>query len=570
MIGAIIGDLAAWTWEHDKEAFYRKLILSEAIPSGILKDMFLTAKLLLGQKDIDTNTYSRVFCRKNPIATMVRAIAIGWLYDTEQETRDAFREYGLNDDKEDWYAGAFMCLLIFSLRHGASKREAASVKHITPFQDMIDDWKEKESVLGVLMRAWEAFRSSFDFGSAMHNAMQLQGDCHVNGILVGALADAMYGCERYFVKSKYGEGCSLNGCNYVSGEIIQLYKAKRCFFPKNCADTNVEKHQWCDAPNLYKHKIVTSELRRRILKSFQPTFDHRYGLYLDDGFVYVYRSGKVLQRFNLANQGDGTYRITNLQSSECAIMANDPISEALYTVECRWDLVGEEKGDPQEYNKKASKSQAFFGISRHRIGIDGNGITTLVTFMGCPLKCKYCLNERCHEPIFEEDGTMPRRGIQLFTPQQLYDQVKMDNIYFQATDGGICFGGGEPLLHSGFIKKFREICGCKWKITVETALACSYADIDLLAPIVDHWIVDIKDMNPEIKAKYAGLSEDSLTALRWLKNNGITQNVTIKVPHIPEYNTDNDVARSIEQVKSLGFKDVVECQYIKFNGKNKK
>lgn len=46
----------------------------------------------------------------------------------------------------------------------------------------------------------------------------------------------------------------------------------------------------------------------------------------------------------------------------------------------------------------------IFGISRHRMGIDGNGVTTLVAFMGCPLKCRYCLNDQCHAPIYENDG----------------------------------------------------------------------------------------------------------------------------------------------------------------------
>ena len=35
----------------------------------------------------------------------------------------------------------------------------------------------------------------------------------------------------------------------------------------------------------------------------------------------------------------------------------------------------------------------IFAISRLRMGTDGSGITTLVTFMGCPLQCKYCLNK---------------------------------------------------------------------------------------------------------------------------------------------------------------------------------
>lgn len=569
MVGAIIGDLAAWTWEHDKNAFYKKLVVPGATPSHFCEDVLLTANLLMRQKDMSQTDYCSHVKNRSPIATVLRAIAIGWLYDTEQETRSAYQNYGFYHDKEDWYAGVFMCLLIFALRHGASKKEAASVKYVAPFKDMIDDWKDKESVLGTLMRAWEAFRSSFDFGSALHNAMLLSGDRHVNAIFVGALADAMYGCERYFIKSKYGKGCALDCYRYVSWEIMQLHKHKRTFFPKTCAATNVEKHQWHDVSNHYKDKIVTSELHRRILKAFQPTFDDRYGFYLDDGFVYVYRSGWLLQRFNLVSQGDGTYRIVNLQSSESASNEFSPIEEAMYSVEYRWNFVDIED-NCFEKPCKIPDRQAFFGISRHRIGIDGKGITTLVTFMGCPFKCKYCINERCHDAIFEEDGTTPRKGILLLTPQELYDKVKIDDIYFQATGGGICFGGGEPLLHSEFIKEFREICGNKWKITVETALACSGADISLLAPIVDHWIVDIKDMNPSIKSKYTGMKQSSLVSLQLLERNGITQNVTVKVPHIPEYNTDKDVAKSIGKIWSLGFKDIVECQYIKLNGNNKK
>ncbi len=569
MVGAIIGDLAAWTWEHDKNAFYKKLVVPGATPSHFCEDVLLTANLLMRQKDMSQKDYCNHVKSHSPIATVLRAIAIGWLYDTEQETRSAYRDYSLYHDKEDWYAGAFMCLLIFALRHGASKKEAASVEHVAPFKEMIEDWKDKESILGTLMRAWEAFRSSFDFGSALHNAMLLSGDRHVNAIFVGALADAMYGCGLYFVKSKYGDECVLDCHSLVSEELLLLHEHKRTFFPKNCAATNVEKHQWHDVPNPYKDKIVTPELRRRILKAFLPTFDDRYGFYLDDGFVYVYRSGWLLQRFNLVSQGDGTYRIVNLQSSESASNEFSPIEEAMYSVESRWDLVG---GENNSFEKpcKIPDRQAFFGISRHRIGIDGKGITTLVTFMGCPFKCKYCINERCHDAIFEEDGTTPSKGILLLTPQELYDKVKIDNIYFQATGGGICFGGGEPLLHSEFIKEFREICGNQWKITVETALACSGPDIGLLAPIVDHWIVDIKDMNPSIKSKYTGMQQSSLVSLQLLERNGIIQNVTVKVPHIPEYNTDKDVAKSIGQVWSLGFKDIVESQYIKLNGDNKK
>lgn len=43
--------------------------------------------------------------------------------------------------------------------------------------------------------------------------------------------------------------------------------------------------------------------------------------------------------------------------------------------------------------------------------------------------------------------------------------------------------------------------------------------------------------------------------------------MTIRVPHIPGFNTDEDVNRSIEQVKILGFKDIQEFEYLVLNRK---
>ena len=53
-----------------------------------------------------------------------------WLYDTEKEVDHATRLYSLKMDKEDWYASHFMAKLIFSLRNGATKKEAALVEHL--------------------------------------------------------------------------------------------------------------------------------------------------------------------------------------------------------------------------------------------------------------------------------------------------------------------------------------------------------------------------------------------------------------------------------------------------------
>ena len=91
----------------------------------------------------------------------------------------------------------------------------------------------------------------------------------------------------------------------------------------------------------------------------------------------------------------------------------------------------------------------IFGLSRHRLTTDGEGVTTLVAFSGCPLRCKYCLNKASWDMANGRD----------YTPETLFEEVKIDQLYFLATHGGVTFGGGEPLLQVEFIKAFRELCG---------------------------------------------------------------------------------------------------------------
>lgn len=198
------------------------------------------------------------------------------------------------------------------------------------------------------------------------------------------------------------------------------------------------------------------------------------------------------------------------------------------------------------------------------MGTDGFGITTLVTFMGCPLKCKYCLNKKCHEPIYETDGKTLRSGIMMLTPQKLYDMVKIDNIYFQCTGGGICFGGGEPTLYKDFIIEFKKLCGDKWKITLETCLRCSYSTIQEMSGIVDHWIVDIKSMNSFIYLKYTGVMSGVLQHLHSIRELVPQDKVTIKVPRIPDYNDDENLEDDIEEIKRrFGFTKFSKIDYKK-------
>lgn len=196
----------------------------------------------------------------------------------------------------------------------------------------------------------------------------------------------------------------------------------------------------------------------------------------------------------------------------------------------------------------------FIAINRHRLTTDGEGVTTLVGFHGCPLHCEYCLNAQC----LQADGVWCR-----LTPGELYSEVEIDDLYFVATGGGICFGGGEPLLRSEFIKAFAEIMNPEWKLTIETSLNVPLKNVKAIASLVQMWYVDIKDMNPDIYKAY-GCKENKqvISNLQWLAANGYADKVIIRLPLIPEYNTDEDRQRSQQQLEKMGFTNFDKFNYI--------
>ena len=195
----------------------------------------------------------------------------------------------------------------------------------------------------------------------------------------------------------------------------------------------------------------------------------------------------------------------------------------------------------------------IFGISRHRLTTDGEGVTTLVAFSGCPLRCKYCLNKTSWELSKGRD----------YTPEMLFEEVKIDQLYFLATKGGITFGGGEPLLQVEFIKEFRALCGPQWQILAETSLNVPLKNVEALDPVLDGYIIDIKDLNPEIYKAYTGKDNALVMSnLQWLLQHGDPNRIMVRVPHIPDFNSDEDVSRSMEQLKKMGVTNFNEFTYI--------
>lgn len=187
----------------------------------------------------------------------------------------------------------------------------------------------------------------------------------------------------------------------------------------------------------------------------------------------------------------------------------------------------------------------IIGIARHRLSTDGDGVTTLVAFHGCPLRCRYCLN-----PQSLDNGDCFRE----YSPEELYAETRIDELYFIATNGGVTFGGGEPCLHADFIREFSELCGASWQLNLETSLNVPSVNIEALLPVVNTLIIDIKDMNPTIYYSYTGQSNDLvINNLRVIAEAGRQHDCIVRIPLIPNYNTDADREASRKVLESLGF-----------------
>jgi len=321
MLGAIIGDLSAWTYDFERETYTSSLTSADA---------FLSEYGLVALDFAELISKGKVAVPKRIAgkdAALVLCAQTGWAHEDFTDCIALVREICTKVGGDDELLGAACALseLVFRLRHGATKsaaKPALSAVH-----------------LPVIDRAWDCFERAWDFTSAVQNSMEADGDRHLLAAVTGEIAEAMYGCENYMMKKTYGWNW-YNSVIFPASlmetvlPIIQYKRATRCFFPKNNSLTNVELHAWRPLMTPVEGMVVAPDTKDRIWKGFYPGYDDRYGFYLDNGHVYVYRSASIICRFTLTQLKNGKYRIEQIQTSmehpdEETVNALD---EALYSV----------------------------------------------------------------------------------------------------------------------------------------------------------------------------------------------------------------------------------------------
>jgi len=251
----------------------------------------------------------------------------------------------------------------------------------------------------------------------------------------------------------------------------------------------------------------------------------------------------------------------------------------------------------------------IFDIKRYAIH-DGPGIRTTVFFKGCPLGCWWCHNpeglvlqselifkeKRClkgctecvescaqgalsrvgHLILIDKEkcdlcgqctGVCPSEALEIIgremSVEEVMKEVEKDMIFYEQSEGGVTFSGGEPLMQPEFLSALLEECKKRNIHTAVDTCGCAPPEvIDNIRDKVDLFLYDIKIMDDNKHIEYTGVSNKPiLENLKKLAEQGSA--VAVRLPLIPGVNDDNDnVNKVAEFILSLpGIKDISLLPY---------
>ncbi len=134
---------------------------------------------------------------------------------------------------------------------------------------------------------------------------------------------------------------------------------------------------------------------------------------------------------------------------------------------------------------------------------------------------------------------------QEMTVGQVLAEIEKDVAFYDESEGGVTFSGGEPLLQRDFLRAILRACK---EQEIHTALdTCGFASwttLDSLREHVDLFLYDLKLMDDARHRKFTGVPNALiLRNLQALSHRG--HNIILRVPIIPEINDDDENIRQI-------------------------
>lgn len=248
----------------------------------------------------------------------------------------------------------------------------------------------------------------------------------------------------------------------------------------------------------------------------------------------------------------------------------------------------------------------IFDIQKFSIH-DGPGIRTTVFFKGCNNRCSWCHNpesfsikpelrmfpercigcnrcfDTCPQGVFDIIGntrvlyrerckacglcakTCFANALEIvgksMSPVQVLDEIMKDKIYYDSSNGGVTFSGGEPILQKEFLGVLLKLCKKNaLHTTVQTAGNYDWSDIENLLSYIDLVMYDVKAYSNEIYFQHIGNGKKKIfdNLINLSKRN---IDLIVRTPIIAGVNDDADeianITRVIKDFKRLVYYELI-------------
>ena len=139
---------------------------------------------------------------------------------------------------------------------------------------------------------------------------------------------------------------------------------------------------------------------------------------------------------------------------------------------------------------------------------------------------------------------------------QIMNAIEKEMVFFDQSNGGVTFSGGEPLMHADYLIELLDACGKKNIHRVVDTTGFSKKETLLkVAERTDLFLFDLKMMDSAKHKEYTGVkNEVILENLEALADSGA--NINIRIPLIKGVNDDE---KNINQTRSEERRVWKEC-----------
>lgn len=206
-----------------------------------------------------------------------------------------------------------------------------------------------------------------------------------------------------------------------------------------------------------------------------------------------------------------------------------------------------------------SKTGIIFDIKKYAIH-DGPGIRTTIFFKGCSMACQWCHNPESKNVGIEKFVVKDRVkkstkheivGYEM-SVDEVMEKIEKDRVFYDESNGGVTFSGGEPLVQTNFLLELLKRCKkTDLHTVVDTSGEASWKDFKKIQKYVDLFLYDIKIIDEELHKKYTGVS-NKLVNKNLMKLIDEGNDVELRIPLIPGItDTDKNINKIIQFISVL-------------------